>query len=192
MKKLLLIITILMLITNIGFANFQPVRVLDGTLYVPMYGFKRLNIPTPYPTGGMAFLGTVEKENSDPKVLNLYNISVIFGKDETLTTMRPEEEEIVLNNAFVSLWTSMKSNAKVATKQELLSKDFCINRHGKKYLKFASISGNPGRPHLDSLHKTAIYIFGNTGYFIDVSAMVNFAKKYESEFDVILDSFMVQ
>lgn len=192
MRKILLIISILLLLTNSCFANYQPIRVLDGTLYVPATGFKQLDIPTPYPNGGMALLGTVEKEVSDPKVLNLYNISVIFGKDETLTTMRPEEEEVVLNNAFISLWEGTKRNTRVATKQELISKEFCINRYGKKYLKFVSISGNPNRPNLDSLNKTTIYIFGDTGYFIEVSAMVNFAKRYEDEFDFILDSFMVK
>ncbi len=192
MKKILLTISILLLMTDICFANLRPIRALDGTLYVPMPGFKQIDIPTPYPDGGMVLLGTVEKDFNDPKVLNLYNISVIFSKDETLTTMKPEEEETVLNNIFISLWDSMKRNVKVATKQELISKEFCVNSHGKKYLKFASISGNPNRPNLDSLNKTAIQIFGDTGYFIEVSAMVNFAKKYEDELDVILDSFMVK
>ena len=99
---------------------------------------------------------------------------------------------MVLNNAFDSFWSNLKNNVKVATKQELISKEFCTNMHGKKYLKFTHISGNPNRPKNDSLCKSAIYIFGDTGYFIDVSAMKNFAKKYEEEFDLILDSFSVE
>ena len=116
--------------------NFQPLKVLNGILYVPKKGFKQLQEPKIYPNGGVALFGSVEKEVDNPKELNLYNILVTFGKDESVKSMKPEEEETVLNNTFEAFWIGMKRNAKVATKHELLSKGIYTNTHGKKYLKF--------------------------------------------------------
>ena len=173
--------------------NFISVSVLNRTLYVPKEIEKR-KIPTQNPNLGVAFSGSVYKQDDAEKDYrkNRFEVNVMYEKAADLKRMRPSEEERILETIFENFWRSMKQNAKVATRHELIYKKIQRNRGGHLYLKAEYISGNPARPNLDMRNKMALYIFDEMIYYINVDQMVIANKKFDAETDNILDTFDVR
>ena len=170
--------------------DYQSIREGSWELYVPKEGFKRYELPKPSADGGIALSGIVtKKKDSNAPIFNMYNVALLSGKDPSLKSMKPEEEEEVLNNMFVSARESAKRTAKVATIYELISKEFCTNIFGHKYLKVTYISGNPSKPQNDFFGMEAFYIYGDMGYMVDVSTLKTSAERYKSEMEQILNYF---
>ena len=170
--------------------DFQSIREENWELYVPKEGFERFKLPKQSTDGGIVLAGIVKKKkDSNASMFNMYDICLIGGKDPSLKSMKPEEEEEVLNNMFISTWESAKRTAKVATKNELKSKEICTNIFGHKYLKASYVFGDPHKPQNDCLCIEAIYIYGDMGYMVKVSTLEESAEKYKSEMEQILNYF---
>ena len=173
--------------------KFVPINVLKQVIYVPKE-YKKMEIPNQNSEAGVALMGGVWKKVENPKdaIIEHYDVTVMYEKAADLRKMKPYEEDQVLEIIFKNSWNAMMKTAKVATKKELVSKEICKNIDGHKYLKAVSINGNPNKPHLDMVDRTAIYIFDDTIYFVSTNELVRANNKYAKEIDSIFDSFGVR
>lgn len=174
--------------------NFEPFKALDATIYLPRK-FKKYDNPTVGNLNqgiesGIALAGEVEKNDNTEKDyrLNRFNVMVMFAKSPELLKLKSSEEESALEATFKRYWQSSGQTSKVATKRELLSKQFCKTNNGHKYLRAVFISGIPNKPNIDVLHNVAFYIFGDTMYHVDLDALRN-NEKHNNDFEVILNTF---
>lgn len=177
--------------------SFEPFKVLNATIYLPKH-FKKIDSPSIGNTNygiesGIALAGEVVKKDDSEKDyrLNRFNVMVMFARSTELLKMKSSEEESALEATFNRYWQSSSQASKVATKRELLSKEFCKTTNGHKYLKAKFISGIPGKPNIDLLHNVAFYIFGDTMYHIDLDTMVRSNGKHNKDFEIILNTFEV-
>lgn len=173
MKRIFIMLISLLLIACNAAAStpkdFQAIREGNWVLYVPREGFTRIELPEQSADSGMALLGVAERgSNNNPLNYSGYNVALFYGRDPSLKSMRPDQEEQVLNNVFSSMWDASARTSKIATKK-LLYKEFVTNTHGHKYLRAVYISEIPNKPKLDCTCITGIYIFGDTAYMLDVS-----------------------
>lgn len=170
--------------------NFISINVQNQIIYVPKE-YKKIEIPHQYADMGIALLGGVWKKVDDPKeaMTEHYDVKVMFEKAADLRRMKPDEEDQVLEIIYKNSWDARAKAANKVTKKELVSKEICRNIDGHKYLKTVAIFGDPNRPHLDMVDRSAIYIFDDTIYFVSTNELVRANNKYAAEMDCILDTF---
>ncbi len=170
--------------------KFVPIKISKQVIYVPKE-YKNIEIPNQNSAAGIALMGGVWKKVENPKdaMIEHYDITVMFEKAADLRKMKPYEEDQVLEIIFKNAWNAMSQTARDVTKKKLISKEICKNIDGHKYLKAISINGNPNKPHLDMVVRTAIYIFDDTIYFVSTSELARANNKYATEIDSIFDSF---
>ena len=182
--------TIAMQVKNPIPGDFVAINVLDKVIYVPKE-YEKMEVSGQNPNGGIALMGGVWKKDTKSKdpIIDHYDVMVMYEKSPDLRRMKPQEEEQVLDLIFKNFWQSMKQTAKVATKHEFISKEVCKNVDGHKYLKFVYISGNPNKPRIDKIERTAIYIFDDTVYYITTGELVRANNKNAAEIELILDTF---
>ena len=172
--------------------GFKPVSVLSKVMYVPK---EFDSIDTSYQisaqdtNAGIALTGTVLRKEADVKnpLAKFYDIAVFYEKNELLLKMKPYEEVEVLEAIFKNAQETM--NPKTFVKDKIISQKLCKNVDGHWYLKaIISLKSKKGSKY-DEIEHLAIYIIGDTIYFISSSPNASAGDIYDKEIDTIFDTF---